>query len=140
MNSRNLNIAVAAMDSLTVRKMLNLLAALEIEVIKKPTTGLVMMNVNDCFNTDFHLGEILVTTAEVRCGSRNGYGVIMGDESERALLLGCLDALLDTSNAPVILDIEKELDRWLLAAEKLRQNESRRAAATRVNFESMVEG
>lgn len=141
MQSHEINRAILAMDSSTVRLLLERIAKLEVEITKKPETGLVMMNVTDCFDTDFHLGEVLVTTAEVRVADMRGWGMIMGDESERAILLACIDGILQRRE---IIDlwpeIERELSDWLKTANEAIEDESKLAATTRVNFESMAEG
>lgn len=108
------------------------------EIIKEPETGLIMMNARDCFNTEFHLGEVLVTTAEVRIGGQRGWGMIMGDDGERALLLAGLDVILRETADLFATEVRAELGKWLSKAEAALMSERQRAATTRVNFQTMV--
>ena len=134
----DLNRAVTAMDGAALRFLLEAMASRDVEITKEPETGLVMMNVTDCFNTDFHLGEVLVTTAEVRLGNQRGWGMIMGDDGERALLLAGIDVILRDAANLFGKEIRAELAKWLAKAETKLLGERRRAAATRVNFQTMA--
>lgn len=126
------------MDGQAVRSLLERLTACNVQVLRKPETGLVMMNVTDCFTTDFHLGEVLVTTAEVTYAGRRGWGMIMGDEADRALLLAVLDALPIEREDSLVQEVRNELHRWYEQAITDNENEQRLAAVTRVNFETMT--
>jgi len=132
------NSAVRCMDDDTVRSFLNRIASLGVAVIRKPETGLLMMNVTDCFNTDFHLGEVLVTSAEVKLKGIKGWGMSMGDVGDRALLLACLDALSRCRESEFLLEFELLIRPWIEKAEAQQEKELKMAAATKVNFESMV--
>lgn len=132
------NRAVRAMESKAVRSLLERLTELELQVLRQPETGLVMMTVSDCFTTDFHLGEVVVTTAEVCLEDRCGWGMIMGDEADRALLLAVLDALPQDDSSPLHDEIDMELSYWLKRATANNDNDRQLAAATRVNFENMT--
>ena len=62
-------------------------------VDRAPQAGLVMCSVIDPFDTPFHLGEVLVTRADVRFdGCHRGCGVVCGDEPDPALLLAAVEA------------------------------------------------
>ena len=52
-----------------------------------------MMAADNFFGTDFYLGEILVVEAEVEYKGLKGYAMVMGDESERALLAASVDTI-----------------------------------------------
>ena len=102
-----------------------------------PKTGLIMSGIRDPFDTIFHLGEILVSHAEVDCNGKTGCGVICGDEPEKAWLLaavaaaqlGSCAALLDRVGG-AIGSLEKKL-----VEQQARM--ARLAAATQVRFDSM---
>jgi alpha-D-ribose 1-methylphosphonate 5-triphosphate synthase subunit PhnG len=138
LSSPDLHRAVAAMEGPAVYALLEAISARGAEIIKEPETGLIMMNVRDCFNTEFHLGEVLVTTAEVRIGGHRGWGMIMGDDGERALLLAGLDVILRETADPFATEVRVELGKWLAKAEAALISERQRAATTRVNFQTMV--
>jgi len=138
LSSPDMHKAVSAMDGPTVRALLEAISAQGAEIIKEPETGLVMMNTRDCFNTEFHLGEVLVTQAEVRISGQRGWGMIMGDDGERALLLAGLDVILRLSVDSFASEVRTELGKWLLQAEAALVGERQRAATTRVNFQTMA--
>lgn len=138
--SRDLNRAVLAMDQGAVRLQLQAIAGAGSEILKNPETGMVMMNVKDCFNTDFHLGEILVTTAELRIQGKRGWGMVMGDDGDRALLLAGLDVIFREEIEPLATELYGEIERWKRKADEELVAERKRTAVTRVNFQNMVVG
>lgn len=126
------------MDQESVRSLLERIATLGVDIVREPETGLVMMDVTDCFNTNFHLGEVLATTSEVRLGEFKGWSMVMGDDGDRSLLLSCIDALFQGPENSMHVEMTAELNRWYDKAETELAEELKRAAATRVNFESMA--
>jgi alpha-D-ribose 1-methylphosphonate 5-triphosphate synthase subunit PhnG len=138
LSSPDLHRAVSAMERPAIYALLEAISGRGAEIIKEPETGLIMMNARDCFNTEFHLGEVLVTTAEVRIGGQRGWGMIMGDDGERALLLAGLDVILRETADLFATEVRAELGKWLSKAEAALMSERQRAATTRVNFQTMV--
>ena len=63
------NRLVAEMDDESLSRLQRLLPLEEIEISRTPETGLLMMTARDCFDTDFCLGDILVTVAEAKVGN-----------------------------------------------------------------------
>jgi alpha-D-ribose 1-methylphosphonate 5-triphosphate synthase subunit PhnG len=107
--------------------------------LRAPETGMVM--VRGCAGGDgaqFNLGEMTVTRCAVRlaCGTV-GHAYVAGRDQRKAELAAVLDALLQTdAHGP-------PLKAGLIAAEAARQRAKRedalrRAAATKVDFFSMV--
>ncbi len=130
---------LAAASDDEVRTMLERLSVLEFQVVKEPETGLIMQTVSDCFKTDFHLGEVLVTTAEVSLDGRRGWGMVMGDSSDRAIVAACLDVILSGDGLRIEADIVSELMKWLGRSQEGIVEEAKIYGTTRVNFESMAE-
>lgn len=137
--SLELSRALALTSDAAIRRMLERISALNFQILKEPETGLVMQTVSDCFNTDFHLGEILVTVAEVMLEDRRGWGMVMGDNGDRATLAACLDVILSSDDIAMRGKVELELSEWLEQAAEVADQEARLYGITRVNFESMVE-
>lgn len=137
--SLELSRALALTSDAAIRRMLERISALNFQILKEPETGLVMQTVSDCFNTDFHLGEILVTVAEVTLEDRRGWGMVMGDNGDRATLAACLDVILSSDDIAMRGKVELELSEWLEQAAEVADQEARLYGITRVNFESMVE-
>jgi alpha-D-ribose 1-methylphosphonate 5-triphosphate synthase subunit PhnG len=137
--SLELSRALALTSDAAIRRMLERISALNFQILKEPETGLVMQTVSDCFNTDFHLGEILVTVAEVMLEDRRGWGMVMGDNGDRATLAACLDVILSSDDIAMRGEVELELSEWLEQAAEVADQEARLYGITRVNFESMAE-
>lgn len=120
-----------------VRKLLGLVAEEAVRVVRGPLTGLVMMSALDSFEFPFHVGEVLVTEAEVDYGGCRGWGMVLGDDADRAIARAAVEAIGASPNRALLARVNR-----LLAAEsrKLEARRKRAAsliAATRVDFETM---
>ena len=135
-----INSAITEMDEKSIKKLIALMPQDEINIIKKPETGLLMMVASDSFDTDFYLGEILVTEAEVEYKGLKGYAMVMGDEPEKALLAASVDTILQENNGDLK---QKVIDFITLEAGKIAatdEMERRLITKTKVSFETMVKG
>ena len=135
-----INSVITKMDEESIEKLIALIPQDEINITKKPETGLLMMIVNDSFGADFYLGEILVTEAKVEYKGLKGYAMVMGDEPERVLLAALVDAILQEDNGDLK---QKVMDFITLQAGKIAtadEMERRLIAKTRVIFETMAKG
>lgn len=129
---------VAGMDDTTVDELLGYFSDLPLIIQKPPQTGLLMMSVTDSFNTDFHLGEVLVTETIVSLDGTDGYGMVQGEAPRRALARAVTDALLRCGRYQSLCESVKAL----LQREQERQHQSEKVAAamahsTRVSFDIM---
>jgi alpha-D-ribose 1-methylphosphonate 5-triphosphate synthase subunit PhnG len=109
------------------------------DTIRPAETGLIMVTATDCFETDFHLGEILVTTAEVELDGVRGYASILGREPEKATLAAQINALMLSGKADWLTDISASLDPVRGRVDEKCRREAALISATRVRFESMAE-
>jgi alpha-D-ribose 1-methylphosphonate 5-triphosphate synthase subunit PhnG len=115
-----------------------ILGDVEVEVIKKPTSGMIMMRFRDTAEKCvFNLGEVLVTEAEVRIGSELGYAMVMGRDPETALAGAILDAAVESGHplAPEIIDLLRSEEGRL--KEELQKTWTE-VATTKVDFEVMA--
>jgi phosphonate C-P lyase system protein PhnG len=96
-----------------------------------------MVTVRDPFETPFHLGEVLVSEAEVVFDGHSGYGAVCGDEPERALLLAAVEAAERSGRAAVLDSIGEFIGTLEEKRAEERTCASKLAAATAVRFESM---
>lgn len=134
------NLIITKMDDESVGQMLDLLAGEMIEIVEGPHTGLLMMAARDSFDTDFYLGEVLVTEAAVECMGKSGYAMVIGDEPDKAMLSACVEAVLKGDNDELkrriigILAEEKE------KIESIDRKEMTLIAKTQVTFETMPKG
>jgi alpha-D-ribose 1-methylphosphonate 5-triphosphate synthase subunit PhnG len=106
-------------------------------VRQAPRAGLVMVTVRDPFDTAFHLGEVLVSEAEVELDGHTGYGAVCGDEPDHALLLAAVAAVELSGRTEVPGAIAALLDQLESASATRKAHFSKLAAATEVRFESM---
>jgi phosphonate C-P lyase system protein PhnG len=131
---------VMKMDIPAVTNLLELLPAKDLIIIKQPATALVMICTSDCFNTDFCLGEALVTEAVVEYNDKHGYAMVLGDDHTRALAIASLDAFFQGSDK----EHQAQIEHFLASASKKTtekdEKEKKLVASTRVNFENMVKG
>jgi len=138
MATTDMTLLIAAMDDQNVEKLLALFSDEELTVSMAPRTGLLMQTVKDCFETDFHLGEVLVTEARVCFRGVEGYAMVLGESPRRALARAASDALL-RFDQPIAVK-SRLID--LLVQEEALQNKQQAenaalVAATKVSFDLM---
>ena len=106
-------------------------------ILKKPAQELVMFQVEESVEKmDFNVGEVLVTSAEVRVNDSIGYSMVMDLDDQKALdcafLMGVYDAELEEKT---IIDALVE-DFRIETIQKMKE-EREIISSTRVNFEIM---
>lgn len=121
-----------------VQELLDLAKSAPIEIVSQPAAGLTMMHMLDAFDSEFLLGEVLVTSAQVALDGERGFGMVVGDDAPRALARACTEVLIrgrdEILKARVVKLIEKEQQR----INEQRRSEEQLIAATKVNFELMT--
>ena len=113
--------------------------------LRNPETGLIMLRGRaGGTGAQFNLGEASVTRCTVRVSTAGGadllgYACVLGRDHRLASLAALFDALLqDPSHSP---GLQQTLIRKLAATQAGRRREkSLKAAATRVDFYTMVRG
>lgn len=109
--------------------------------LRRPEVGLVMVRARAGGNGRlFNLGEMTVTRCTVAlAGGISGTGYVTGRDERRAELVALFDALLQDPERRAM--VSKEVIRPLGEdQEEARRLESRKAAATKVDFFTMVRG
>ena len=138
MSHADLTVLINTMDEQQVESVLDLFANEELAVSRPPRTGLVMLTVKDCFETDFHLGEVMVTEARVVFRGCEGYGMVPGEAPRRALARAAADAVL---RCPEPAGIQDDLRACLEQEETIRKTrlaeDAALVVATKVNFDLM---
>lgn len=110
-----------------------------VEIVRPAEGSLVMLKALDSVSEQpFYLGEVMVTECTVTVNGTRGFGVIVGDQPQRAYQLAVVDACRN-ANVPEAADWEP-----LIAAEAARvaqrQNEEfTQLEKSRVQFETMEE-
>jgi alpha-D-ribose 1-methylphosphonate 5-triphosphate synthase subunit PhnG len=121
------------------RKILKMLAGSPVSIRREPSTGLVMMTVTDGAGMDFHMGEVLMTEAEVEYEGKIGYAMVVGNKTDKALARACISAVMESADSA----LKKRLCKYLVReAKKIRSKEAIAEAlyaSTKVNFESMTQ-
>jgi hypothetical protein len=104
------------------------------EVLDK--TGMTMMSAVDCFDTVFHVGEVLSREARVAVNDNYGWGMCLGDSPEDAFIIAAAD-----TDDPAVCD---EIADFLQEHTAYRYDQLARdrgiRCATKVNFGLMTEG
>lgn len=109
----------------------------DLQIINPPEVGMVMMQVREPVCKErFHLGEVVVTRAEVALGSSRGWAMRAGTDRETTLAAALLDACAEyaTELSEAVDDLCQQ------TAERLAQDEQREwteLRATAVNFEEL---
>jgi len=138
MDSNDRTVAVVGMEEHEVTELLELLAAEEMTIPRPPRSGLIMMTVKDSFETDFHLGEVLVTEAAVTVRGSEGFGMVAGEEPRKALARAAADALLRAGRPePLCQAVLACLARAQRRQVARLAGEAALTAATRVRFDLM---
>jgi alpha-D-ribose 1-methylphosphonate 5-triphosphate synthase subunit PhnG len=109
----------------------------ELQVVSPPEVGMVMMQVREPVCKErFHLGEVVVTRAEVAVAGARGWAMRQGADRETALAAALLDACAEHDRGlatEVVALCERTAER--LAAEERREWDELRATA--VSFEEL---
>jgi len=107
--------------------------ATPVEVRSGPETALVMVRVRETVDGEvFNLGEVLMTRCEVVSGGEPGWGMVVGDDPERALCTAVLDAAARTGFPD---GVEEDLKLQLAFAREARRERWASVQPTRVEFE-----
>jgi phosphonate C-P lyase system protein PhnG len=106
-------------------------------VVKIPQQELVMFQAEDSVeNIDFNVGEVLVTSAEVRVMDAIGYSMIMETDEQKALDCALLMGIFE-AGLPQKKEIENLAERIHKKMTEQLREEREIVNSTRVNFEVM---
>lgn len=110
-------------------------------MVRPPEIGMVMARGRAGGTGDrFNLGEVTVTRCAVRLDyGAVGFGYVMGRNRRHAELAAAIDAMLQTPSRRDALE-RAIIVPLTLRLEDKRQKRSRKAAATKVEFFTMVRG
>lgn len=112
----------------------------DIDIVKPAEVGTIMLEGRAGGSGQrFNAGEATMTRCVVRVGETLGFSYALGRDKEKAVLCAALDGLLQ--NPAHRNEIFEHVIAPIAAAYAKRQEEaSRRAAATKVDFFTMVRG
>ncbi len=130
---------LAFLNDEEIENILNQLKEKEIKIINIEN-GLEMLTLKDSFDNPFYLGEILVSHAEVEWKEYRGYGMIIGSDERKALIMAYIDLLLMIGEKDFLNNINEVLEIGKKRMEEFRNKEKILVLSTKVNFENMAEG
>jgi len=109
----------------------------EVHIINPPEVGMVMMQVREPVCKErFHLGEVVVTRAEVAVAGARGWAMRAGADRQTTLAAALLDACAEhRSDLAHTVDALCERTESLLLADERREWDELRATA--VSFEEL---
>ncbi|GFE66127.1 phosphonate C-P lyase system protein PhnG [Litoreibacter roseus] len=110
------------------------------KVLRAPEIGAVMVRGRaGAVGAQFNLGEMTVTRASVRlAGGAVGHGYVQGRDKDKALVAAQIDALMQTDQADHIQ--KTVLDPLRVHMQATKDKRARKAAATKVDFFTLVRG
>jgi alpha-D-ribose 1-methylphosphonate 5-triphosphate synthase subunit PhnG len=132
---------LAHADASEIARRLDAIALPAHENLREPENGLVMVRGRiGGDGAPFNLGEATVARAAVRLSTGEvGFGYTLGRDGEKARMIALCDALIQTSDHAGT--IEMQIVAPLRAAMMARRDQrAAEAAATRVDFYTMVRG
>jgi len=108
-----------------------------VEPVRPPSRTLVMGKARDPVSgKPFYLGEILATECTVAIGPAHGFGILLGEDAEKAYELAVVDAALNArlpETAGWTAEFEREerklVERW--------KKDQERVMRTKVQFDTM---
>jgi alpha-D-ribose 1-methylphosphonate 5-triphosphate synthase subunit PhnG len=111
------------------------------ENMREPENGLVMVRGRiGGDGAPFNLGEATVSRAAVRLATGEvGFGYTLGRDAEKARMIALCDALVQSDEFAGLLEA-KVLTPLRAAMTSMRNRKATEAAATRVDFYTMVRG
>ncbi|MGD0827031.1 MAG: phosphonate C-P lyase system protein PhnG [Desulfobaccales bacterium] len=133
-------VLITKLDPISLRQLFDLLAPEGVKILKEPESGLIMMAAKDSLDTDFYLGEILVTEAEAEYRGFKGYGMVLGEEPEKALLAAAVEAIWRSDHEDLQSRIRKFLEARGENLATAAAKERKLIARTKVSFETMAKG
>lgn len=103
--------------------------------VQRNRTGLVMLPMRDTAQgVNFHLGEVLVSEAQIAAQGAIGYGMVRGHDLERAMAMALVDLAISAGvQTDACTDFIDSQSKALAAADETRL---RKVEATRVNMET----
>ena len=130
------------LDDSFFNNMLEIARRTGVKPAKPPETGLLMSTLKDTFDTEFYLGEVLITEAMAVLDGQQGYAMVIGDCQIKAEVLASTEVIEKSADKykAVIGEMEKELESLETAVNKIAGTENAFVASTRVNFETMRKG
>lgn len=113
-----------------------------VQILKEPQARLIMMRAKDSATTEvFNLGEVLVSDCTVTVDGQLGYGLVLGNQPQRAEAVAILDAVFHAPGKKWA-ELRATMQPWLEEQARCRQIaqhlEFDHIARSKVDFETMA--
>ncbi|CAD7289329.1 phosphonate C-P lyase system protein PhnG [Campylobacter suis] len=109
-----------------------------VKILTKPTAQTLLLPVHDPINGgEFYAGEVLTTSAIVKCGSDKGWAMVMDDESKICIYIAAIDAVFESKMFEK--EIQNLCDQTLLKQQHIQNEINRKVNSTNVKFDLMVQ-
>ena len=110
----------------------------DVELVRHPLEGLVLMTCREGMGGRFHLGEVLVAECQVRYRGTLGHAMVIGGDERQALVAASVEALRAHGEAhPDLERIEELIGSLRDRLVGLRELDASLSASTRVEFDLM---
>ncbi len=110
----------------------------DLELVRVPREGLVLMTCLESLGGRFHLGEVHAAEALVRWRGREGYGLVVGGDERRALVAAAVDVFSENHDTdPDALAVLELMAQARGRIVERRRDEALLVDSTRVEFDLM---
>jgi phosphonate C-P lyase system protein PhnG len=128
---------LAQADDDTLTSLLSLVPE-DVELVRHPLEGLLLMTCRDGLGERFHLGEVLVAECQVLYRQTVGHAMVIGGDERQALAAAVVDALRTHPDPhPDLPRIESLVARAREGIVATRTLEAQLSGSTRVEFDLM---
>lgn len=138
MPENNKTFVIGQMAATAVQELLELMETAPIRILAPPKSGLSMMHVLDAYDSEFLLGEVLVTRTEVELDGRRSFGMVVGDAPHHALARACADLVLEGKDQLLKTRVQNLLEREQALLVAKHREEQRLIASTKVHFDLLA--
>lgn len=108
-----------------------------VSTVKEPEMGLAMVKVKDgVYKENFYIGELLITECSVHLNGILGMGIVQGDNSERAYLMGVIDAAFNSEKVDKG-ELLKVIENWEKTIKDIYREEKSMVEGSKVKFNTM---
>lgn len=127
-------LSVADRDELAATAELVLAVAPSTTVVTGPRTATMLVELTESVQDQpFHVGEVVVSEAEVTVDGRAGHGLVLGHDVERALAAAVCDAAVEAG--VLVSDVEALVTQTEERVRRAHAARARRVAGTRVTMD-----
>lgn len=108
-----------------------------VKILTAPISQTLLLPVKDPISGgEFYSGEVLVTSAIVKCGENRGWAMVMDEDSDLAIYVATIDAIFDSGKFSG--EIKDLYDETILELENKEAKLNQKVNSTNVKFDLMA--